>query len=373
MTTQLVNSTVTPAWIEKPTSQEELLTNVQFFDFDNGIQLPSNLSSKYVAINTAKVVNSLLDYKFEDGTPMFQIRQVLRDGKRGKVTASNAYRHRVHLRTSKALKVAGNDTCYPEIVLFNSYDGTNALKVEMGLFRLVCSNGLTIKTTDFGSMKVNHIGEPAKIASDLVMDFIKAVPEIGKVYEALNTIKLNDTQIKEFGKAALEIKEMIYGSKSWSKKLSEQAEEVEIISEQLTKPRRKEDEGNGLWEVFNRVQENIIAGGVTIEKSETIKKARKMKGITHTGNAARVNAQLIDLAMSYVNNDSKQLSNDEVLIPTTIEEVALEAITQSLTEEKTVSSRYDNPKRITITLSDGTKKRVKNPNYIPSNDELVEI
>jgi hypothetical protein len=52
-----------------------------------------------------------------------------------------------------------------------------------------------------------------------------------------------------------------------------------------------------------------------------------------------------------------------------MEEVALETNTVT---ETVVSSKYDNPQRITITLEDGTKKRVKNPNYIPTKEmELV--
>lgn len=366
MTTQLVNSTTT--WNQNAKTQEELMNNVQFFNFDNGITLPEKLSNKYVAINTAHVVENLLKYKFDDQTPMFEIRQVLRDGKRGTKTNNNTYRHRVHLRTTKALKVSGNDTCYPEIVIFNSYDGGTSLKVEMGLFRLVCSNGLTVKTKDFGSLKVNHMGNPAKIAQELVHDFVKAVPAIGNIYEQLNNITLTDEQIKSFGLAAVKIKETANGTiTGWSKKLAEKSEELEIVAVELTKARRKEDEGNGLWEVFNRVQENIIAGGVTIEKSDVIKKTRTTKGINHVRNSSRVNSELIELAMSYVENDSKQLLPEEVLIPVTMEEVALETITVT---ETVVSSKYDNPKRITITLENGEKKRVKNPNYIPTESEV---
>lgn len=365
MTTLATTST---NWIQGATTQEELLNNLQYFNFDNGMTLPSNLSEKYVAINTTAVVENLLDFKFEDGSPMFVIRQVLRDGSKGKKNDGNQYRHRVHLRTTKSLKISGNDTCYPEIVIFNSYNGSNSLKVEMGLFRLVCSNGLTIKSKDFGSMKINHIGNPAKIAADLVHDFVKAVPEIGKVYETISTVKLTNDQIKAFAKQALEIKETANGSKGWTKKLSEQAEVIEVIANEIAKPRRKEDEGNGLWEVFNRVQENIIAGGITIEKSESIKKARKIKGTTHSYIASKINAGLIELALEYANNDSRLVTPDEILIETTSAEV-IEM--ETVVEEKVVSSRYDNPKRITITLEDGTKKRVKNPNYVPTNEEVT--
>ena len=44
----------------------------------------------------------------------------------------------------------------PTVVLLNSHDGSRPINFEMGLFRLVCSNGLMIKDRDFGGFKERH-------------------------------------------------------------------------------------------------------------------------------------------------------------------------------------------------------------------------
>ena len=70
------------------------------------------------------------------------------------------------------------------------------------------------------------------------------------------------------------------------------------MSNLILTPRRKEDEGDSTWEVFNRVQENIVKGieGVT----------RPLRGY---GDSVRVNQLLwkgAETALQYNNN---QLNN----------------------------------------------------------------
>lgn len=46
----------------------------------------------------------------------------------------------------------------PEIVLINSHDGTSSYQLSLGLFRLVCSNGLTVADSMLQSIRVTHRG-----------------------------------------------------------------------------------------------------------------------------------------------------------------------------------------------------------------------
>lgn len=50
-----------------------------------------------------------------------------------------------------------------------------------------------------------------------------------------------------------------------------------ITPDQLLAPRRWEDAGNDLWKVFNRVQENVIAGGLSaIKRDENGRRVRRV-------------------------------------------------------------------------------------------------
>jgi hypothetical protein len=46
---------------------------------------------------------------------------------------------------------------YPRIILTNSHDGFNSFKFMLGLFRLVCSNGLVLCTDEMVNMSIVHV------------------------------------------------------------------------------------------------------------------------------------------------------------------------------------------------------------------------
>lgn len=277
---------------------EALTSNLSYLN-SNESQSPK-LSRKYVAINTAEMVENLLTYKFKDNTNMFKLRQVKREGK-----GANKYAHMVRLVTTKPLNMSDNsgEKLYPELVIYNSYDGSKSLVVEMGIFRLVCSNGLTIKTNDFGSLKIKHIGTPAKAAQDTVIEFVKAVPELSNVYSLLKERKLSDKEVQEFAWKALEIKEKSISEAGWLKKVKNQKEVLQRVAEGISKSRRTEDSENDLWSLFNRVQENIMVGGYNIDRTGLRQKVRSSRGIDHVRRTGKINSELIDLAMSYVNSE----------------------------------------------------------------------
>ena len=61
---------------------------------------------------------------------------------------------------------------------------------------------------------------------------------------------------------------------------------------------RKEDEGNGLWEVYNRVQESLVQGKYQYLGGN--KKFRKARPIKNFKQSIHVNQKLSELAFAYV-------------------------------------------------------------------------
>ena len=137
----------------------------------------------------------------------------------------------------------------PEIVVINSHDGTKPLQFEAGLFRLVCENGLVLKTQDFGGFKERHTKftlDSLKTKIDEKMSIMnKTVGTISKWAEK----EMTAAERRLFATAALALR--ISGDR--------QAEEYEIM--EILNPRREADKANTLWHTFNRVQENLIKGG----------------------------------------------------------------------------------------------------------------
>jgi Domain of unknown function (DUF932) len=72
-----------------------------------------------------------------------------------------------------------------------------------------------------------------------------------------------------------------------------------IMPAQLLEPRRREDVGNDLWRTFNRVQENVIAGGLSaIQRDASGRRVRRVstRRINGIDQDVRLNRALWQLA-----------------------------------------------------------------------------
>src|ERR1700682_6109141 len=65
-----------------------------------------------------------------------------------------------------------------EIVFLNSHDGTSAYQLRMGLFRVVCTNGLIVSRGAFPAYCVSHRG-------NIVDDVIAGALELAERFESL--------------------------------------------------------------------------------------------------------------------------------------------------------------------------------------------
>jgi len=168
----------------------------------------------------------------------------------------------------------------PTIMVINNSNGDRPLQIEAGIFRLVCSNGLVIKTADFGSMKERHIkytqDEVKGIVDQKVVDMSKAVTKIN----TWNMKEMSDKQRFAFATEALALRLAT----------DRQPEQYEIMD--LLQPRRKEDNGKSLWLTYNVVQEGLIKGGFSLNE-------RTARAITNPMTDFQINQDLWTLAEKY--------------------------------------------------------------------------
>jgi len=138
---------------------------------------------------------------------------------------------------------------YPQILLTNSHDGKNAFTFTAGLFRMICENGLVIADKELNNIKMRHMGYTFEDLQVLINDIVKKLPLTVDAMNKMKEVELANEQVVQLAKDLLNIR--VEGTDNTPSENSE----FEVITTQ-----RKEDEGNGLWEVFNVVQENIING-----------------------------------------------------------------------------------------------------------------
>ena len=140
----------------------------------------------------------------------------------------------------------------------------------MGVFRLICSNGLVVCTDKMVDMSIRHINYTFEELRKVVSTSIQEIPNVVAQMNEMREVVLTDNEKKELAKEVIRIR----------KNIKEDAE-FQVSDEDLKEvlePIRKEDAGNDLWSVFNVCQEKMIKGGFLSTNKNNRK--RKVRGIS---------------------------------------------------------------------------------------------
>jgi hypothetical protein len=181
---------------------------------------------------------------------------------------------------------ADGDTVFPQILLTNSNDGKNAFTFKCAIFRMVCENGLVVSTQEFSDLKIRHMGYTFEELQSQIRVVVDQLPLTVESMNKMKQVQLSEEQTVEFAKKAIA-----------TRFTEAEIENVKVDLEQLLEPTRKEDEGNGLWEVFNRVQEKILNGDFNYILGVKQRKARKIKNFQQD---VKINSELWELAESFM-------------------------------------------------------------------------
>lgn len=169
-----------------------------------------------------------------------------------------------------------------ELVLTNSHDRSSAYQLDLGVFRLVFLNGMVAKAGDLGNIRVKHGKNIVENILEGSVQLANQVPQVSESVENLQSTLISNFESQMFARAALNLR---YG---------EQRQELSPIStDSLLQARRAEDKEPTLWKTFNRVQENLMKGGL-MGRSQTGRRTRT-KAIHSVSEDVRLNRALWQL------------------------------------------------------------------------------
>lgn len=218
------------------------MSNEQLFDEAPSIFAKEpwqGMSERYAYVPTIAVVDRMRDNGF---LPVRAEQSRTRIPGKGDFT-----KHMIRFRQVGATLQLGG--VFPEIVLVNSHDGTSTYAVDAGLFRLICMNGMVTPLGSLGgSVRVKHIGDIAGQVIDATYSIVEEFPAIVGKAETFRQIELSREEQRAFAESALSLR--------WDEG------HAPIDPEQALTIRRSDDREPNLWNVFNRVQENLMKGGI---------------------------------------------------------------------------------------------------------------
>lgn len=216
-------------------------------------------SDRYAYIPTVEVLSGLIKEGFQ---PFFA--QQSRTRVEGK---QDFTKHMIRLR--HASRVNERDEAH-EIILINAHDGTSSYQMVNGVFRFVCANGLFTGDT-FGETKVKHTGDAVSKVIEGAFTVLQDAPRVMEGVQAMKALPLCQDEQQAFAKAAHALR-------------YDDANKAPVQADRLLTARRQDDASADLWSTFNRVQENVIRGGLrgwTRDGNGQIRRAsvREVKGI----------------------------------------------------------------------------------------------
>jgi hypothetical protein len=237
-------------------------------------QPADKVSSRYGFVPTVSVVEELQGRGL---VPVFAGQTLSRDQNNRPFA-----KHLIRFRPQYAPTVVGQSV--PEVVLMNSHDGSSGFKLWLGLFRMVCCNGMIVSDGVLGQVSVSHRSNAAQIVGDQSIGFMGQIDHIEDRVQRFMDRVLSPLEQGQLADTAATIR--------WGKDRP-----AGLDHNNLLIARRFEDTGSTLWAVLNRIQENVIKGGVNLNRPRRQSSTRLLRSVSDD---ARVNARLWEAADALV-------------------------------------------------------------------------
>jgi len=176
----------------------------------------------------------------------------------------------------------------PEVVLINSHDRSSGYELRAGLFRFVCANGLLVADSLLPAVHVRHTGQELQNIIQASFQILGQLPRIADRVADFRSVGLSESVQRQFAEKALALR---YSDLTLAP----------IRAEQLLQARRSEDAGNTLWATCNRVQENLLLGGMRDEyrRNRNGQPFRAMRSIRGLDTNVKINLGIWTLAESF--------------------------------------------------------------------------
>lgn len=232
---------------------------------------------------------------------------------------------------------------FPEIVILNSHNGRRALSAYMGLFRMICSNGMVAMDEELGFHRMRHFGKSNTQAAvvDVLGEMSRKASVMQNRIEMLDGIMLNPHEQNSLAREVAKAR----GVPSW-------VEPHMVLESRRAMDARSEDGTRSLWVTFNVLQENLTKQQISYQPEDG--RARSIRPLSSAVRDVTANGAMWEVLSTFAERfrqpeETELRTFDQLISATSYEE--LESITEAekvlLTSEqkKKLSSRKSYLKR----------------------------
>lgn len=239
------------------------------------------LTDRYVSLHTSDVLPVLADYGYQP---------VQAAQKRSRGTSPEFAQHMMVFAKVDGVDAPIEDI-RPEIILYNSHDGTGSVKLFAGAFRFICSNGIV--AGDGFSSRIYH-SKSLLGFEQMLRNTVETLPSLMEKINRLRSIQLDGEQARNLAIAGVNTRWVEYTGQETkgSYAVAQTVKDVIAVN-------RREDNMADAWTVFNRVQEGVIRGNALIRSITAVHPEgvmRKARALSSIKEHVRINQELWNIA-----------------------------------------------------------------------------
>lgn len=272
----------------KPNAQltTKVMSNKELFEASPSIFADSpveSVSSQYHFIKTS----DLLDIFRESG--YFPI---LGGESKSRTLEGQPYvKHIIQFRSLENLLKTPVDGLYYDICLKSSHNKTSAFTLELSCFRSICSNTLTVSTDQLLHRRIIHKGFQSSKVKMAIEEMVNYIPTVEEEFEDMKNTILSDIESLALSKTVIDFRF--------------DTSKHEINPKELLAINREADSAQTAFNIYNRLQESIINGGIKL-KNRLNQKTTTSKSVTAIDEKIKLNKKLHQTMQNLMSLKSEQ-------------------------------------------------------------------
>lgn len=206
-----------------------------------------SVSDRYTYISTAKILEIMMKNGWY---PVNAFENKVRNEDK-----QNFQKHLIVLQNFSSFLMEEDEV--PQLILTSSHDKTACVELKLGVYRLICQNGLILADSIMEAHKIKHTGFREDDVTNAINSIVNYLPSLEEKIKTYKKIELELVEELAFAKAAAKIR------------FDTDIHEIDYKS--MLEVRRSGDIGKDLWKCFNRVEEACLRGGIKLKNLATQK------------------------------------------------------------------------------------------------------
>lgn len=263
-----------------------------------------HLTDRYVSLHTSDLIPVMQDYGYvpvqaaqRKSRKLKISEEFLKDFENTPENIQKALAlqesHNAHLISFAHVDNLHTSEQRPEIILYNSHDGSSSVQLYAGCYRFICSNGIV--AGEGFSNRMYHSKTGMQGFETILRSTVESLPLMQERIMALKQVELGYAHQVELARNSLKSRWELLDERRDAETAGTFADQSTINA--ALRVTRMGDSGSDAFTVFNRIQETVVRGKAYVQsftKANLSGMTRKARPVSSAKESIRINTELWD-------------------------------------------------------------------------------